>query len=171
VIRVRRAEEGDRAAIAAIHAESWRDTYRGLLPDSLLDGQLDAIMAARWAEQPIRPADAVLVAERDGALLGFGATWDADTAYIDNLHVRSDARSLGLGRRLLGETARHFLALGCSRAHLHVVAANARARAFYLALGGRPGGLVDKNLYGTIVPNEHIVWDDLTLLLERAAIG
>jgi len=161
---VRRAGDADRAVVAAIHAESWRDTYRSVLPASLLDGEIDAIMSERWAAQPIAPADAVLVAEEQGALLGFCAAWDGDSAYIDNLHVRAGARSQGLGRRLLAETARHFLARGRSRAHLHVVVANPRARALYVALGGRPAGTVDKNLYGTMVPNERIEWDDLGLL-------
>ena len=126
-------------------------------------------MAARWAEQPIRREDAVLVAEGQGEVLGFCAAWDGESGYIDNLHVRADACSQGVGRSLLAETARHFLSLGRRRAHLHVVATNARARALYLALGGMPAGLVDKNLYGTVVPNERIEWDDLSLLLERAA--
>jgi RimJ/RimL family protein N-acetyltransferase len=73
-----------------------------------------------------------------------------------------------VGRRLLAETARRFLDIGRRGAHLHVVAANERARALYLALGGRPAGRVDKNLYGTVVPNDRIEWDDLSLLLERA---
>ena len=168
---VRRAGDGDRAAIAAIHAESWRDTYRGVLPDSLLDAEIDGIMAERWAAQPITPADAVLVAESEGAVLGFCASWDGESAYVDNLHVRADARSQGLGRRLLAETARHFLAQGRSRAHLHVVVANPRARALYLALGGRPAGVVDKNLYGTMVPNERIEWDDLALLARADSVS
>jgi ribosomal protein S18 acetylase RimI-like enzyme len=166
---IRRAAEADRPAIARIHAASWRDTYRGILPDTLLDDRLPAIMSDRWANQPIRPSDAVLVAEDAGAILGFAATWDGNPAYIDNLHVAAGARSRGIGRRLLDETARHFLAIGRKGALLHVVAVNRRARDLYLALGGRPDGIEDKDLYGTLVPNERILWDDLCLLIERAS--
>lgn len=171
MIRIRRAEDRDRPAIAAIHAESWRDAYRGVLPDSLLDDSIHDIMDDRWATQLIRPEDAVYVAEQDGAVVGFSATWDGDSAYIDNLHVSKAARSQGVGRRLLAETARHFLRIGRVRAHLHVVTANARARTLYLALGGEPGGVEDKDLYGTMVPNERIDWPNLAVLLERAEIG
>jgi ribosomal protein S18 acetylase RimI-like enzyme len=168
-MKVRRAADDDRPAIAQIHAASWRDTYRGILPDSLLDDRLQAIMSDRWATQPIGPSDAVLVAEDEGNILGFAATWHGDPAYIDNLHVAAEARSRGVGRLLLAETARHFMAIGSRRALLHVVAANHRARALYLALGGRPAGVEDKDLYGTLVANERIEWDDLGLLLERAS--
>ena len=163
-MRIRRAEDRERAAIAALHTASWQDAYRGLLPDSLLDDRLAAIMAERWARQDVSPTDALLVAEDGGEILGFAASWDGDPVYIDNLHVAAAARSRGIGRRLLGETARFFLANDRNRALLHVVAANARARAFYLALGGHPDGMEQKNLYGTIVPNERIVWEDLTVL-------
>ena len=165
---IRRATDADRPAIAYIHAQSWRDTYRGILPDSLLDNEIEAIMADRWATQPIGPSDAVLVAEDGGDLAGFAATWDSDPVYIDNLHVAAEARSRGLGRLLLAETARHFLAIGRKRALLHVVAGNVRARKFYLALGGRPGAFEDKDLYGPIVANERIEWEDFDLLLTRA---
>ena len=171
MIRIRRAADADRPAIAAIHAQSWRDTYRTVLPDAFLDGEVEDVMRRRWQEQEIRREDAVLVAESEGGIVGFSATWDGESAYIDNLHVGREARSQGVGRRLLAETARHFLGLGRRRGHLHVVTANRRARALYLALGGCPAGIEDKNLYGTLVPNERIDWPDLGLLLERAGTG
>jgi len=170
-MRIRRAVDADRPAIARLHAASWRDTYRAALPASLLDERIDNIMAERWANQAVGPSDAVLVAEEDGRILGFAATWDGDPVYIDNLHVAAEARSRGIGRALLAETARHFLGLGARSALLHVVDSNARARALYLALGGAPDGIEEKDLYGTRVPNERILWPDLELLLERAAAG
>jgi len=169
-MRIRRAADADRPIIARIHAASWADTYRGILPDSLLDETLPGIMAERWANQPIGEADAVLVAEDDGNILGFAATWHGDPVYIDNLHVAADARSRGIGRLLLAETARHFLAIGANRALLHVVAANRRARHLYLALGGRPAGVEDKDLYGTLVANERILWNNLEVLLAFASV-
>ena len=168
-MRIRRAADADRPAIAALHAQSWRDAYRSILPDTLLDGALDAIMADRWAGQAIGPRDALLVAEADNILAGFAATWDGEPVYIDNLHVAAEARSRGIGRLLLAETARHFLARGARGALLHVVVGNRRARNLYLALGGRPDGIEDSDMYGTLVPNERILWDDLRLLLERAS--
>jgi len=168
-MRIRRAVDADRPAIARIHAASWADTYRSILPDILLDETLPGIMAERWANQAIGPADAVLVAEEEGEILGFAATWDGEPAYIDNLHVAAWARSRGVGRALLAETARQVLAAGRKGALLHVVAANRRARDLYLALGGRPAGMEDKDLYGTLVANERIEWDDLEILLARAS--
>lgn len=166
---IRAARDDDRDAIAAIHSASWQDTYRGVLPVELLHGRLAGIMADRWKTQTIRDHDVVLVAEGDdGEILGFAATWvEADgSGYIDNLHVRSSARSQGPGRALLRETASQLLRHGAPSAYLHVVASNRRARSLYLRLGGQPGPIEDKNLYGTIVPNQRIDWPNLSILAE-----
>ena len=32
---VRRARQGDAAAIAQVHVRSWRESYRGLVPDEI----------------------------------------------------------------------------------------------------------------------------------------
>jgi hypothetical protein len=36
--RIRPATLADAAAIAKVHVEAWRETYRGLVPDSVLAG-------------------------------------------------------------------------------------------------------------------------------------
>ena len=170
-MNIRPAEDGDRAAIAEIHTLSWQQTYRAELPDDLLDGRLHGIMDERWRDQVIRDRDVVLVAESaDGDIVGFASTWVDDDGYVDNLHVRSAWQSQGVGRALLGETARQLLGQGVSPAWLHVITSNHRARAFYLALGGQPGVVEDKNLYGTMVPNQRISWPDVAQLAERLAV-
>jgi ribosomal protein S18 acetylase RimI-like enzyme len=164
---IRAARDQDRDVIAAIHTASWQDTYRDVLPAELLDDRLSGIMTERWMTQKIGNRDVVLVAEGDdGEILGFAATWieEDGSGYIDNLHVRSSARSQGLGRELLRETADQLLRNGIPSGYLHVVASNQRARSLYVRLGGQPGPIEDKNLYGTIVPNQRIDWSDLSVL-------
>jgi ribosomal protein S18 acetylase RimI-like enzyme len=162
---IRAARDSDRDAIAAIHTASWQQSYRGILPDDLLDDRLPAIMADRWHRQEITERDVVLVAEgADGDPVGFCATWVDQGGYIDNLHVRSSHQSQGLGRAMLRETARRLLDHDVRLAYLHVVASNERARALYLELGGQPSIIEDKNLYGTMVPNQRIFWSDVSIL-------
>jgi ribosomal protein S18 acetylase RimI-like enzyme len=166
-MNVRSARDSDREAIAAIHTRSWQQSYRGVLPNELLDGRLPKIMAERWRTQSVADDDVLLIAESsEGEAIGFCATWveDGGRGYIDNLHVDSAWRSKGAGRALLGETARRLLRTGVRSAYLHVIASNDRARALYLRLGGEPGGIEDKNLYGTVVPNQRITWSDLSIL-------
>ena len=44
----RRATRNDAETIASMHTESWRDAYRGILPDSYLDGQVADERANLW---------------------------------------------------------------------------------------------------------------------------
>ena len=70
-VRVRRAVVDDAEAIERIRTDTWRAAYRGLMPDSVLDGlgydatRRRAFMSALSAHQ------FVLVAEDDGAMGGF----------------------------------------------------------------------------------------------------
>lgn len=166
-MNIRPAEDKDRPIIAEIHARSWQENYRGVLPDALLDKQLSEMMADRWKNTEIGNQDIVLVAE-DEQIQGFVAAWDDEMVYVDNLHVRSTCQSNGIGRQLLAAMARTAKNNGRKSVWLHVVVGNDRARSLYTRLGGVPDGIEDKDLYGTMVPNERIMWRDINILAEQS---
>lgn len=100
---IRPATVADAAAIAALHAVSWRSAYRGIFKESTLGPTLDGERRAHWGGKlaALVPDDTVLIAGDLGFIVvwakgdpGFGAS-------IDNLHIRPERRSGGLGRRLL----------------------------------------------------------------------
>jgi GNAT superfamily N-acetyltransferase len=140
--RIRLAALGDAPAIAALHAESWRATYRGALRDDYLDGDVLAERHATWSARLTTPAanQHVLVAEDGGELVGFACAYACDDerygTQLDNLHVRPARHGEGIGARLL-----RALAAWCVATHpgtgiyLWVVDQNHGARRFYDALG------------------------------------
>lgn len=166
-MNIRPAEDKDRPIIAEIHARSWQENYRDYLSAELLDEQIPTLMAERWKNAEIRAQDVVLVAE-DDQVQGFVAVWDDEMPYIDNLHVRSDGRSKGIGRKLLAAAARAAKENGRKAIWLHVVVGNDRAKNLYTRLGGIADGIDDKDLYGTMVPNERIIWRDIKILAEQS---
>jgi len=174
-LRLRTAAQSDAAAIAGIHAQSWRAVYRGIMPDAVLDGPLEAERTAHWAAALARlgPGDVVIVAEEGGATLGFIAVWhrpgDPYDAFIDNLHVRPALRSRGIGRRLLAEAAARLSAAGRGSAYLVVVEANRPAVAFYRRLGGAVVARTDAALYGAPVVHLTVAWTDLPALAAACA--
>ncbi len=165
-MNIRPILDKDRQIIADIHARSWQENYRDVLSDEFLDTQICDLMLKRWATAKIRTKDIVLVAE-DESLVGFVAIWDDETVYIDNLHVRGDYQSRGIGRKLLIAAAKQAKANGRISACLDVVVGNERARKFYLALGGVPNGIDDKDIYGNMIPNERIIWPDINILIDN----
>ncbi len=166
-MNIRPAEDKDRPIIAEIHARSWQENYRDYLSEELLDERISELMAERWKNAEIGPKDIVLVAE-DEQVQGFVAAWDDEMVYVDNLHVRSDCRSQGIGRKLLAAAAGAAKRNGRKAIWLHVVVGNDRARSLYTRLGGIADGIEDKDLYGTMVPNERILWRDINILTEQS---
>jgi len=138
------ASAQDLEPIALLHARSWRNTYRGIVPDEFLDQVADSDRRKFWAA---RFADTaadrrlLLQALSAGSLLGFvSVILDAEPkwgARLDSLHVSPDAKGSGIGRTLF-EAAREWIARASpgTAMHLWCVERNHIARRFYARQGG-----------------------------------
>lgn len=138
-LRLRDATEADRPTLARLHLASWRDAYRGILSDAFLDDEAEAERTRHWRTRPIGPEDVALIAELEGRPAGFVFVEVGESAFVDNLHVLTEARGRGVGRALLREAAGRLAGRGLV-GWLTVFEANGAARAFYARLGGRETG-------------------------------
>lgn len=141
-ITYRMATAADTSQIAALHARSWQETYRGIMPDEFLDNEVEAERLAVWqerfAEHP--PNRQIIVAEDGGQLVGFACVVaGSDPVYgalLDNLHVASSHKGRGIGRKLIKQAAEWVqLQDATSPFFLWVYEQNHSAKAFYDALG------------------------------------
>ena len=144
MVELRFGTAEDAAAIAALHADSWRRHYRGAYSDAYLDGDVVADRLAVWSERLAEPSEAfvTIVAEQDGALVGFAHTvLDEDDewgALLDNLHVTHTLQRSGIGVRLVVATAAEVVRRRPgSGLHLWVLEQNTQAQKFYESLGGQ----------------------------------
>ena len=173
-IRFRDATQEDGEVIASLQTENWRNAYRGILPDAYLDGPIGDERAALWQSRLSSPgADRrfVHLAESGGMLIGFVCVlMDEDPlwgACLNNLHVLSQWRGLGLGRQLFSRAAQW---VRCTEPgwgiYLWVLEANLNARRFYDALGGKAvERRVKKVAEGIEIPSIRYAWHDLDELL------
>jgi GNAT superfamily N-acetyltransferase len=125
-VHVRTATVEDAAAVEAVRLRGWQAAYRGIVPDSYLDGM---------EEQPERRAAVILapngvttlVAEDEDAVVGmavYGPARDGeDEVELYALYVDPSRWRAGVGTSLLAACE------GVSV--LWVLEDNARARAFY----------------------------------------
>lgn len=139
----RSARASDAATIAALHAESWRRYYRGSYADTFLDGDLLTDRLLVWGERLRQPTSdsSTVVAEADGRVVGFVHTvLDADPvwgALLDNLHVVSGYQRMGIGARLMGQSAKFVVKQRPQGSlYLWVQKTNERAQRFYEAMRG-----------------------------------
>jgi ribosomal protein S18 acetylase RimI-like enzyme len=148
-VRIRHATSDDALAIGTIHVDSWRATYRGMMPDAVLDGLSVDDRVARWRARLSGPTAGQLchVVEVDAAVAGFSftgpsrddgagpATFEVFAIYLDPSYV-----GLGHGAALLGEVLREVEGQGAAAVTLWVLESNARARRFYERAGFEPDG-------------------------------
>jgi ribosomal protein S18 acetylase RimI-like enzyme len=144
VIRV--ATHADVRAMAEVFIAAWRDGYRGVVPDGVIDAlDVDGVIAMlspgfddddRTTVVATMPANGAPRAESIIGFARFGADREvADGGYLASLYVDPAAAGRGVGQALL----RYALdALAGRDVTLWVFAANERARRLYERAGFAP---------------------------------
>jgi GNAT superfamily N-acetyltransferase len=172
----REATITDAAAVAGLHIESWRNAYRGILPDAFLDGPIFRERETVWQERLSPPGldrRLVVLALNDEEPIGFACVLPDEEpvrgACLDNLHVLPRWRGQGVGRQLFARAAQWSSQVTPDRPmHLWLFEENHPARRFYDSLKGRVVDRRFKRIGGTDVPSLCYVWDDLDALVRRA---
>ncbi|MBO9624967.1 MAG: GNAT family N-acetyltransferase [Microbacterium sp.] len=143
-LTIREGRLDDADGVARVHVRSWRAAYRGLMDQQILDSLSVEERAANWRRfitDPLPTTIALLVAERDGEVVGwtsFGAGRDADGSTdgeVYGIYADPDSWSTGAGHALLEEAERRMADAGHTRAYLWVLDGNERADAFYARHG------------------------------------
>ena len=182
--RIREATQLDVAAIANLHAKSWRRTYRGIFQDDYLDHRLEAERQADWSGRLSVPSKdqyvVVLELEEDlqasaPAFAGFACAYGAHDpqagTLLENLHTHPEHKQKGIGRQLLQHIASWSLQhYANAPLHLWVVESNVAAIAFYRHMGAVEDA---RDLWqapdGTSVPEVRYTWHNPSHLLGSAS--
>jgi GNAT superfamily N-acetyltransferase len=141
---VRRATADDAEAIERIRYETWRATYRGLLPDALLERLQPNVERRRERLRSPASAQIDLVTEEGGAVVGYafaGPERGDDTEYrgeVYAVYVLPEHQGKGHGRALLREATRELAGRGITTLLIWVLRENQIGRRFYERIGGRP---------------------------------
>ena len=127
----------DEPVIARLKVACWREAYRRMLPDELLDELSVERSAQEWRLALERGI--AWIAERDNEPVAFGHLRRDE---ITTLYVRRPHWGRGIGRELLGKLFDEVAILAPGRrtfeAHLWVLEENDPARRFYASMGGEP---------------------------------
>ncbi|RKQ34968.1 MULTISPECIES: GNAT family N-acetyltransferase [Kocuria] len=134
----------DAPDIAAVHTQSWRETYSGLVPERFLGDAARQARQRMWSQLLADPAarDRLRVAEVGEMIVGFagaGRPEEKDPARelaLRMLYVLRGHHGTGAGQALLDAV------LGEGPAQLWVAEANPRAIRFYGRNGFRGDGTV-----------------------------
>jgi len=173
--RIHPARRADAPAIGCVHAQSWQETYPGIVPDDVLAHVSAERNTERWAARLGDPAytGGIFVARDDaGEIVGFaqgGPERDGVTGYTGELYalylVRT-AQGMGMGRALVRAVAGWLAPQGRTAMLLWVLAANMPARRFYERLGGHYL-LTKQTVIGKPLDEVAYGWND-TMSLRRS---
>jgi len=172
-MNIRIADCNDADIIAHMHATSWKDAYRNILPTEYLEDNLEAERQLHWNKKMAELAgnDLVLIMEENQTPVGFISVWEVHDgdydAFVDNLHVLPGEKGKGKGAALIAAAAEKLIHINKRSFYLWVLDQNVPAWKFYERIGGTAK---EKSLFeirGKKIPETKFVWTDLVALLNR----
>lgn len=145
---IRRAEVTDAPAIAAIHVQSWRETYTGLIAPDFLSRMTDESARQNreksWQATISQGREDVFVAEQGGEVVAFASVGPARdhpgyASELMTLYSLQRVQRQGIGKALLRAVMEQVRGQGGKNLALWVLASNP-TRQWYAAQGAREAG-------------------------------
>ena len=167
-VRVRRAVMDDADAIERVRTDTWRDAYRGLLPDGVLDGLGYDATRRRPLMAAMPPEQFVLVAEDNGAVVGFcigGRSRTPDDPFsgeVYAIYVLPEHQGRGAGRALLEAAAKELRRRSHQSMIIWVLRENAPSRRFYERMGGVHVRDEEREIEGVRITESGYGWEDIS---------
>ena len=163
---VREAVVEDAEGIARVHTDSWQTSYRGILPDTVLD-RIDVGQRADSRRKILRDRSVFQLVAYDvthGDIVGFcdaGASRRhvpyAGEVYA--IYLAHRAKRHGIGQEMFERVQAWLVASDMRSMIIWVLENNHHARRFYEAMGGRQGSRLQSRVGGYPVVELSYVWD------------
>jgi diamine N-acetyltransferase len=140
--------EGDAAAMAALGARAFTETFGHLYTPEDLALFLQNHTAEKWRQDLANPACAVRVGEAAGAAVGYAkllppdvpVTITAPAIELKQFYVLKEWHGTGVAQQLMNWAIQESRSRGAEELYLSVFIENERARRFYTRLGFKEVG-------------------------------
>ncbi|MEO6458091.1 MAG: GNAT family N-acetyltransferase [Chloroflexia bacterium] len=168
---IREATPADAPGIARVHVDSWRTTYKGLIPEHIIANRSYEYRERLWIRiLNQQPETFVYVAEEDNEIVGFvsgGSNRSNDPVYkgeLQAIYILEAYQGKGMGQRLTSALVMRLMEQGHTSMLLWVLADNRQARRFYEALGGKKVAERQEEMGDALLDELAYGWDDITEL-------
>lgn len=171
-IIIRSAKPGDESEVANVHLNSWREAYKGLLPQDYLD-QLPLTFKRRqsvWQKIIADPDKYILqVAESPDGIVGF-ATFEAgrdpgmeNLAEVSSIYLLEKYKGQGIGYALLKSGFKLMQKRGFTKAYCWVLENNPTIKFYERSGAVFNGKLKEAEIAGQQVKELAYLWDTLDI--------
>lgn len=152
---IRKAEVQDGSTVAKLKVDTWRECYKGLLSEKVLQQMNYEEETQKFLER-IEERDTWIAENEKKEIVGFVAFGEAQsvgkeksyTAEIYSLYVRQDERRKGIGEALFKKATEQLKQKGHMRIILWCLQSNQNARGFYENMAGKNVGRQENILRG-----------------------
>jgi GNAT superfamily N-acetyltransferase len=165
---VREAVLDDANGIARAHTDSWQSSYRGILPDTVLD-RIDVGQRAETRRRILRDRSIFQLVAYDlthGDIVGFCDAGPSRrhvpyAGEVYAIYLVQHAKRYGLGQEMFERVQAWLVREGMRSMIVWVLDNNHHARRFYEAMGGRMGSRLSSTVGGFPIVELSYVWDRL----------
>ncbi len=174
-VTFRSATLADAPGITRVHIESWRTTYRGIIPDAYLATMSYEHRQQNWLQRFgdfETPTYTYVAVDSTGRLVGFcggGMEREGDPFYQSELYaiyLLEEVQRRGIGRRLMHMLAARLIQERMRSMLARVLAANPACQ-FYEALGGTIIRTIKIEIGGAKLAERIYGWQDISVFLQR----
>lgn len=142
-MNIRRATISDAEGIAKVHVDSWRTTYKNIIPDSFLAKLSYEQRTEVWKRNIAQKGNYVFVVESPtGEIVGFADCGKRKENLIPNsgdltsIYLLEQYQGQGIGKKLMKQLFLQFQELGYDTVFVEVLEDN-KTRYFYEAFGAK----------------------------------
>ncbi|KGP74635.1 GNAT family N-acetyltransferase [Pontibacillus yanchengensis] len=139
-MHVRRAVNEDTEGFARVHVDSWRTTYKHIIPHEYLMNLSYEQRTGLWKKNISKDNNFVFVAENDnGEIIGFadcGKRENNSAGDLTSIYILEEYQGMGIGGKLMKQLFQQFKALHCTKVFVEVLDDN-KTRFFYEYYGAK----------------------------------
>jgi len=136
---IRKAKYEDITNIVKVHVDSWKTTYKGIVPDQYLNQLTYDSRMQLWENIMEEQKYIVFVAETiEHHIVGFIAiNMNSETeGHISSFYLLEQYQGLGIGKKLFTHAIQYFSTTSCTQITVGVLEDN-KAKSFYYHLGAK----------------------------------
>lgn len=176
---IRRATKQDASGIAKVHVDTWKTTYKGIVPDDYLSSLSYDKREQMWKEiitQPEGNSHVWVLTDADERVIGFssgGKNRDASLPFdgeIYAIYLQQEEHKRGQGKKLFLESLEQLYRDGFYQMILWVLEENP-TKQFYEVMGGRPVAEKWEEIGGKQLKEIAYGWHDIFATLNKLKAG
>jgi len=172
-MKIRRATHKDAEGIAKVHVDSWRTTYKGIIPDEFLKNLSYEKRTELWIGNISKSDNYLLVAETsEGEIIGFADIWKRETNTVPDatdltsIYLLEEYQGKGVGKALLKNLFLQIKEQGYQKVFVEVLEDN-KTCSFYEYYGAKLYDTVQIKIGGKILNERIYVWDNVDEVLTK----